>query len=158
MARAETLEVGRISKAHGLHGDVVVDLWTNREERMDPGSVLESDRGPLTVVRSSHEGRGYLVRFEEISSRSAAESFRGVVLRATRLTDDSVIWIDDLFGATVIDQLGIERGVVAEVEANPASDLLVLDTGFLVPLNFVVDIEPGVRVTVSVPEGLFDVA
>ena len=47
-------------------------------------------------------------------------------------------------------------GTVVSVEANPASDLLVLDGGALIPLRFVVGNEPGVRVTVDVPDGLLD--
>ena len=42
------------------------------------------------------------------------------------------------------------------MEANPASDLLVLDGGALIPLRFVVGTEPGVRVIVEVPDGLLD--
>ena len=42
------------------------------------------------------------------------------------------------------------------VEANPASDLLVLDSGALVPLTFVTSVDPNVRVDVDVPEGLFE--
>ena len=38
----ERLEVGRIHKAHGLAGDLVVSLSTNRQERVDPGAVLVS--------------------------------------------------------------------------------------------------------------------
>jgi hypothetical protein len=45
---------------------------------------------------------------------------------------------------------------VTAVEANPASDLLVLDGGGLVPLCFVVDHVPGSRVVVRVPDGLLD--
>ena len=45
--------------------------------------------------------------------------------------------------------------MVEAVEANPASDLLVLDGERLVPLRFVVAHAPGV-VTVDVPDGLFD--
>ena len=44
------------------------------------------------------------------------------------------------------------------VEANPASDLLVLDGGALIPLRFVVGTVPGERVTVAVPDGLLDLA
>jgi hypothetical protein len=45
------------------------------------------------------------------------------------------------------------RGEV--VEANPASDLLVLSGGALVPLCFVVDRQAG-RLTVEVPPGLLE--
>ena len=41
------------------------------------------------------------------------------------------------------------------VVANPAADLLELDSGALVPVVFVVDHTPG-RVTIDPPEGLFD--
>ena len=33
-----TLEVGRIVKAHGLRGQVLVDLWSDRVERLAVGS------------------------------------------------------------------------------------------------------------------------
>ena len=41
------------------------------------------------------------------------------------------------------------------VEANPAHDLLVLDSGALVPMVFVVEQRDGV-VVIDPPDGLFD--
>jgi 16S rRNA processing protein RimM len=150
------LEVGRIIKAHGLKGQVLVDLWTDRTERVAVGTELESDRGPLVVEASiAHQDR-FIVTFDQIRTRDDAEIWRGVVLRAARVEDDGVIWIDELFGAQLFDQTGILRGLVVEVEANPASDIMVLDSGALVPLTFVTHVEPGVRVDVEVPEGLFE--
>jgi hypothetical protein len=48
-------------------------------------------------------------------------------------------------------------GRVAAVEANPASDLLVLESGALIPLNFVTghDAAAG-TVDVDIPEGLLE--
>ena len=153
-----TLEVGRIVKAHGLKGQVVVDLWTDRRERLNPGTQLLSARGPLHVVSSSAHQDRFLVWFDEIATREAADSWRGVVLSAPRLDidDEDVIWIDDLFGAEVVDAQGVVRGTVVDVEANPASDLLVLDSGALVPLTFVTSVEARRRIVVDVPEGLFE--
>jgi len=45
--------------------------------------------------------------------------------------------------------------VVALID-NPASDLLELDDGRLVPLAFLVGYEPGIRIDVEVPAGLLD--
>lgn len=151
-----TLEVGRIIKAQGLRGQVLVDLWTDRHERLQPGTELLSERGPLTVVASAPHQQRFIVTFEGVESREEAERLRGVVLSAPRLYDDDVIWIDQLFGAEVYDTEGVRRGVVTDVEANPASDLLVLDSGALVPLTFVVKVEPNTRIDVDVPEGLFE--
>jgi 16S rRNA processing protein RimM len=152
-----TLEVGRIIKAHGLRGQVLVDLSSDRVERLTVGNTLLSDRGPLVVVAAAlHQKTRFIVTFDRISTREEAEHWRGVVLSAPRIDDASVIWIDQLFGAEVIDADGVRRGVVVDVEANPASDLLVLDTGALVPLTFVIAVEANRRVDIDPPEGLFE--
>ena len=150
------LEVGRIVKAHGLKGQVLVDLWSDRTERLAPGSELLSDRGPMRVLSSIAHQQRFIVTFDGVDTREKAEHLRGVVLSAPRLDDESVIWIDQLYDAEVYDANGVRRGVVVGVEANPASDLLVLDSGALVPLTFVTALEANVRVDVDVPEGLFE--
>jgi 16S rRNA processing protein RimM len=151
-----TLEVGRIIKAQGLKGQVLVDLWSDRTERLAPGSELLTERGALRVTASIAHQRRFIVTFEGLDTREKAEQWRGVVLSAARLDDESVIWIDQLYDAEVFDAEGVRRGVVVGVEANPASDLLVLDSGALVPLTFVTTVEANVRIDVDVPEGLFE--
>jgi len=69
---------------------------------------------------------------------------------------DGVIFVHELLGAEVVDTAGAVLGVVEAVEANPASDLLVLDGGRLVPLRFVVEHTSGARIIVDIPDGLFD--
>jgi len=151
-----TLEVGRIIKAQGLKGQVLVDLWSDRRERLAPGSELITERGSLRVVASIAHQQRFIVTFEGMDTREKAEHWRGVVLSAPRLDDESVIWIDQLYDAEVYDADGVRRGVVVGVEANPASDVLVLDSGALVPLTFVTTVEANVRIEVDVPEGLFE--
>jgi len=151
-----TLEVGRIIKAHGLKGQVLVDLWTDRDERLAPGTELLTERGALVVsAAAAHQSR-YIVTFDRIATREDAERWHGVVLCAARIEDNNVIWIHELFRAAVFDGDGVRRGIVVDVEANPASDLLILDTGALVPLTFVTNVEANVRIDVDVPEGLFE--
>lgn len=149
------LEIGRIAKPHGVRGEVVVELTTNVADRLAPGTRIESDRGPLVVVTSRpHQGR-HLVVFEGCASREAAEALRGVVLRAEPIDDPTRLWVHELIGSVVRDAEGPERGKVVEVQANPASDLLVLDDGALVPLTFVVSWGDG-EVVIDPPAGLFD--
>ena len=151
----DLLEIGTIGKAHGLGGDVVVKLITNRLERVEPGSVLSTDRGELVVERSRPHQDRFVVGFAGFTDRTAAESLRGTVLRAEPIDDEGELWVHELVGSEVFDQDGVSRGMVASVQANPATDLLVLDSGHLVPLVFVVAAEEQ-RVVVDVPEGLFD--
>ena len=149
------LEVGRITSPHGVRGDVNVLLTSNRTERVAKGSVLHTADGPLTVRSSRPHKSGFIVTFAECADRNRAEELRGTVLLGEPIDDPDVLWVHDLIGATVVDEGGVERGVVVQVLENPASDILELDTGHLVPLQFVTDHEPGVRIDVDVPDGLF---
>jgi len=149
------LEVGRITKPHGIRGEVIVELVTDRTERVAAGSVLQGgDRSFLVVSATPHQGR-WIVQFDGVYSREAAEAVRGVVLAAEALEDPDALWVHELIGAVVVDAEGIERGRVVSVVANPASDLLELDGGALVPLRFVTR-RAGGRIEVEVPEGLWD--
>lgn len=153
------LHVAQVVKPHGLKGDVIVSLSTNRTERLAPGSVLSTDDGrSMKVVRSLPHGSRFIVTFEGLSRIEDAEKVRGTQLFAPPLADPDELWVHELIGAEVEDLEGRVIGTVESVEANPASDLLVLDGGALIPLRFVVSSDPGVRVTVDVPDGLLDLA
>lgn len=158
------LEVGRVARPHGLRGEVVVVLVTTLDERLAPESALDC-AGRELVVESSQpvpgpvggpKGGRWLVRFAGVDSREAAEALTGSVLRAEPAsTVQGELFVHELIGAEVVERSGPSRGTVVAVEANPASDLLVLDSGALVPVRFVVASEPG-RLTVEVPAGLFE--
>ncbi len=154
------LEVGQVVKPHGLKGEVIVSMITNRpEERVVPGFVFSTDRGDLTLLSATpHQGR-WIVAFEGVRDRDGAEALRGTVLMAEPLAggaDDDTLWIHELIGAEVVGLDGTSYGSVEAVEANPASDLLVLPGGKLVPLVFVVSGPTAGRLVIDPPAGLFD--
>jgi 16S rRNA processing protein RimM len=135
---------------------VVVELSTNRLERMNAGSVLRTPDRELRVGHAARLGSGrWLVAFETVDDRAGAEALRDTVLRAEPIPDPDAYWVHQLIGAEVFDRSGVNLGVVEAVESNPASDLLVLAGGRLIPLRFVTDRAPG-RLVVDVPEGLLE--
>ncbi len=154
------LEVGRIVKPHGLKGEVIVSLVTNRpDDRTAPGTVLSSDKGDLTVEWAKPHQNRWIVQFEGVSGRDAAEALRDRVLSAEPLDDDEdedTLWVHELIGAEVVGVDGRSYGPVEAVEANPASDLLVLAGGGLVPLTFVVSGPTAGRIVIDPPAGLLD--
>lgn len=152
----DLLEVGRIGRAHGLRGEVLVRLTSDRTERLDPGSVLETPRGPLTVAASRRHQDRWIVRFEGIDDRTSAEGWHGTVLSGEPLDDPDALFVHDLVGSRVVDVAGRDRGAVVALVANPASDLMELDSGALVPLTFVVEGPSDGVVRVDVPDGLFE--
>ncbi len=150
------LEVGRITRPHGVRGEVSVLLISNRVERLAPGSVLESTRGPLEVRSARPHKGGWLVHFAGVDHRDQAEALRNTVLSAAPIDDPDELWVHELIGAVVVDQDGVARGTVVQVLDNPASDLLELDSGSLVPARFIVSHVAGTEIRVDVPAGLFD--
>lgn len=153
------LEIGRVVRPHGLRGQVVVELWTNREERLAAGSDLSAGERTLTVRASSRQapvgGRDrWLVTFDDVGSREQADQLRDVVLRAEPVEVEGAFWVHELVGETLYQPDGSRVGLVEAVEANPASDLLILEDGRVVPLTFVRRDEN--RLTVDGPPGLLE--
>ena len=148
------LEIGKILKPHGLNGELLVDLSTNRTERLNPGSVISTQKLKLNVRTSRPHQKKFIVHFDGIENREKADELRGETLFAEPIKDETV-WVHELVGAEVIDQNGINRGTVVSVVHNPASDLLELEDGNLVPLNFLTSYETGETIFVTTPEGLF---
>ena len=98
-----------------------------------PGAVLYADDRALVVATSRpHQGR-WLVRFEGVDDRTAAEALarRGAHRRPLLDAAEGELWVHELVGRTVRDRTGTDLGVVVAVEANPAHDLLVLDDDVL---------------------------
>jgi 16S rRNA processing protein RimM len=154
------LEVGRVVKPHGLAGEVVVVFVSNRPERLAVGSRLtvspagSETAGELVIAAVRPHQGCHLVTFDGITDREAAERLRGAALLAEPLEDPAALFVHELIGAEVVDAGGVTRGKVTAVEANPASDLLVVDGRYLVPARFVVAATPE-RIVVDVPEGIF---
>ncbi len=132
----------------------MVTLWTNRTERLETGSVLFADLGEVTVASARAFQQRWIVQFAEISNRSTAESLRGQALKADPISDPDEMWVHELIGKMVYEADGTKRGRVEAVQANPASDLLVLESGTLVPLTFLVERSDD-RLIVDTPDGLF---
>jgi 16S rRNA processing protein RimM len=165
----ELIACGRIGRAHGVKGEVVVDPWTDApDERFVPDARFETATGSLTVrAAREHSGR-WVVDFAGVEDRTAAEALRGVVLsvpasaRPAR-SDPDEYYDTDLIGLAVRTVGGDDVGVVTEVLHGPGADTLLVrtDAGGEQLIPFVRAIVPTVDVSagtivVDPPSGLFD--
>jgi 16S rRNA processing protein RimM len=149
------LEIGTVAKPHGLRGDVVVALVDDDSQRLVPGLVVQAGERELVLVRAQRHQKRWIVHFEGLDDRAAAEALHGAVLRAPA-GDEPGLWVHELVGLEVVTLDGERCGAVVSVQANPAHDLLVLDSGALVPVVFVVGEPADGRLRIDPPQGLFD--
>ena len=154
----DLLEVGHIRRAHGLRGEVFVQLISDSDRRVAPGVELIAGDETLVIESSRVASNGRrVVKFAQIGDRTAAEAYANRLLRGRPFDDPDALWVHELIGGRVVEVDGTERGECVSVIANPAADLLELDSGALVPSNFVVSNVDGL-IVVDTPEGLFDLA
>lgn len=154
--RAGLLEVGRVARSHGLRGEVLVDLLSDRPERSTPGAVHVTSSGELIVAGARRHQKRWIIQFVGCERREDADALRGTVLWGEPIEDEDALWVHDLIGCTVVDVGGVQRGTVVSVLANPAADLLELDSGALVPTTFVEGPPVDGVVLVDTPDGLFE--
>jgi 16S rRNA processing protein RimM len=162
--------VGAILKAHGLTGEVAVEVRTDTPQaRFRPGAVLQLDKGheELTVATARwHQGR-LLIGFVEVTDRTAAEALAGseltIEVDPDETTGDPEEFYDhQLVGLRAESVSGREVGSVQDVLHGPGQDSLLLDTPagerivpFVAALVPVVDVDAG-RIVVADLAGLLD--
>jgi 16S rRNA processing protein RimM len=130
------LAVGRVVKAHGVTGEVIVEVRTDDPDlRFTVGSSLRgrpSRGGPESryVVESvrEHSGR-LLVRLDGIADRNAADALRGTLFVVDSedlppIEDPDEFYDHQLEGLQVVTTTGIAVGSVAEVLRTAAGELL----------------------------------
>ncbi|EFL22918.1 16S rRNA processing protein RimM [Streptomyces himastatinicus ATCC 53653] len=168
------LVVARIGRAHGIKGEVTVEVRTDEPElRLGPGAVLATEpasAGPLTIETGRvHSGR-LLLRFEGVRDRTGAEALRNVLLIAEvdpeEVPEDPEEFYDhQLIDLDVVTVDGTAVGRISEISHLPYQDLLIVKRpdGGEVMIPFVSEMVPEIdleeqRAVVDPPPGLLDEA
>ncbi|MFF3730542.1 ribosome maturation factor RimM [Streptomyces sp. NPDC002476] len=166
------LVVARIGRAHGIKGEVTVEVRTDEPElRLAPGAVLATDpasAGPLTIETGRvHSGR-LLLRFEGVRDRNAAEALRNTLLIAevdpAELPEDPEEFYDhQLIDLDVVLADGTAIGRITEITHLPSQDLFIVERpdGGEVMIPFVEEIVTEIdleeqRAVIAPPPGLID--
>lgn len=136
MSETSEVVVGVIGRAHGIRGDVVIDVRTDEpERRFAPGTKLRAEGSgrTFTVVNTREHSSRLLARFEELNDRTTAEQARGAVLLADidsseRPEDAEEFYDRQLVGLSARTPDQTEIGTVSAVLHLPAQDTLEIAT------------------------------
>ncbi|HKO16217.1 MAG TPA: ribosome maturation factor RimM [Gemmatimonadaceae bacterium] len=174
---SELVIVGRVRKAHGIRGELVVEPITDEPDAVfAPGrrvfagtrsGDVAPDRRELHVERSSPFKGGLIVAFRDIADRTAAELWRDRYLLAPReelpALQEGEVYLHELPGMQVLLASGESLGRVVDTFDLPqglAIDVKLDATGKTLMLLYdqcVVDVDRTARrITVEVPAGMLD--
>jgi 16S rRNA processing protein RimM len=168
------LVVGRITRPHGVRGELAVEVRTDDPaDRLAAGAVLRTDpaaAGPLTITRARWHSGKLLVSFDGVADRDAADALRGVFLVVDsadlgEIADPDEFRDHQLIGLAVFGPGDEQVGTVADVLHHGQDLLVVAGTGnragaeimvpFVTALVPEVDLAAG-RIVIDPPAGLLD--
>jgi 16S rRNA processing protein RimM len=123
-----TVVVGRITRSHGVRGEVAVMVLTEVGERFEPGATVYLEDGRRLTVAESRRHRGrMLVTFAGVRDRDAAEKLvqRDLVVPESESPPlpEGSYWDHQLIGCEVVTESGRSLGEVRDVIHTPANDV-----------------------------------
>ncbi len=152
----QLVAIGKIGRAHGLKGEVTLRPISDVPERFKRGERYFVGGRWLVVRAIRPHKQFYIVGFGGIDSPEEARRLTNSTVYASPQEFDGYIMSSQLIGKLLVDSAARNRGRVVAIEANPASDLMVLEDGRLVPVVFVQTIGDE-TIQVSEPPGLFEI-
>jgi 16S rRNA processing protein RimM len=129
------LVVARIGRAHGVRGEVTIEVRTDKpEERFFVGGVLDTEPanlGPLRITSVRNHNGTLLLSFEGKEDRSKVEELRNALLVANvelsgEELDEDEFHATEILGCSVLLESGELVGEVIDILQLPSQDTLVV--------------------------------
>lgn len=162
MDKQQYIEAGRIVNTHGVNGEVKIEVWLDSPQFMKKCGRIFVGGNPVRIL-SGREHKGFLLaRLEGVDDVNAAMCLKGknvFIDRSDAKLPKGAFFLQDIIGASVVDEQGREVGRLAEIMETPASMIYVVrgEAEHLIPAvpEFILntDAEAGV-ITVHMIEGM----
>ena len=168
--RKADVNAGRIAGVFGLHGELKLDASRIGDDAVRPGlgatlRLADGTARDVTIAAVRRQKDRPLIRIAGIDDANAAEGLVGaqMTIAAADVHLGASEYFDaDLVGCRLLDEAGVERGIVVDVLHHPNQDLLVVGAArALLPLiaAFIVKVDVARKeIRVNVPDGLLDPA
>jgi len=161
------LVVGFLRRAHGVQGEIIMDLHTDFPERFRSGRKLfvGEEHKVMTVESVRSHAKGLLIKFKGIETPEETAQLRNqwVYIKATDAPPlpEGQIYQHELFGFQVVDENENLLGELVEIIETGANDVYVVknESGkeILLPAipSVILDLDPAHRLMhVHLLEGL----
>ena len=163
MEKKEFIEAGRIVNTHGVMGEVKIEVWLDSAKFFKSFKTVYLAKGEALKVLSTKTHKGFIIaKVEGVDDINAAMRLKGkdvFIRREDAALPRGAFFLQDIIGATVVEEDGREVGKLVEIMERPASNIYVVkgETEHLIPAvpEFIMstDAEAGV-ITVRLIEGM----
>jgi len=126
------LAVGRLRRAHGIHGEILMDILTDFPERLRARKTvyIGDEHRPLKITHVRRQHMALLITFEGVEDSDAAGLLRNqiVYVRADALPDlpEGEYYHHQLLGIAVVDENGQPVGFLSEILETGANDVYLV--------------------------------
>jgi 16S rRNA processing protein RimM len=170
MNHPQLTEIGTIQRTHGVNGELQVN-WINNfdpEEHNLESVFLSMDGLPVPFFIQSIRSKGNessLITLDGIDTVIKAQDLitQKVFAEIKRVEPDSELYLDDLAGFTIVTTLGVQVGIVKQLDDFSGNLVFQVINGagneVLIPASpdFILEIDEDTKTLVmDIPEGLSD--
>ena len=129
MEKKQYIEAGRIVNTHGVAGEVKIEVWLDSPQFLKSFKRCFIDRREVKLL-SARVHKGFLiVKLEGVEDVNAAMALKGRTVfidRADARLPKGAFFLQDIIGASVVDESGIDIGKLVDVMETPASNVYVV--------------------------------
>ena len=129
MEKKQYIEAGRIVNTHGVAGEVKIEVWLDSPQFLKSFKRCFIDRREVKLL-SARVHKGFLiVKLEGVEDVNAAMALNGRTVfidRADARLPKGAFFLQDIIGASVVDESGSEIGKLVDVMEAPASNVYVV--------------------------------
>jgi 16S rRNA processing protein RimM len=128
----EFLVVGKLGKPHGVHGEIVLDVYTDFPERLQQGVTVfvGSKYLPLQVIKCRPHSRGLLMSIDGIQTREEVAELRNQLVYVRTADrpplDAGEYYHHELLGLQMIDEEERILGIVERILETGANDVYIV--------------------------------
>ena len=129
MEKKQYIEAGRIVNTHGVAGEVKIEVWLDSPQFLKSFKRCFIDRREVKLL-SARVHKGFLiVKLEGVEDVNAAMALKGRTVfidRADARLPKGAFFLQDIIGASVVDESGSQIGKLVDVMETPASNVYVV--------------------------------
>ena len=149
MEKSAFIEAGRIVNTHGVAGEVKIEVWLDSPQFLRRCGRVYLDGAERKILSAKTQKNFLIAKLQGVEDVNTAMALKGrdvYIAREDAKLPRGGYFIQDILGASVLDEQGREIGKLTDVLERPASNIYVVqgEQEHLIPAvpEFILSVDP----------------